>query len=507
MHFRSAGFSVAALALLALPSQANAAIQFASSGDGQFDAWRNAFADRAVQSGRNPQVVERLLTGIVPSLDVIAQDQNQPEFTRPPWEYVSQGVSATRIAKGIQLRQQYGETFAAIEAKYGVDGDVIAGIWAVETNFGTFPLRYNAVQSLATLASEGRRRAQFEGFLLALIEMVERGYVGPEELKSSWAGAMGQPQFMPDIYLQYAQDWSGDGRRDIWNDVGDVLASIAQYLAQRGWAKGQPVFSEVNLPPNFNYSLADEIARPLDAWRSIGIAPRDGIWPEQNMRLPAELWLPAGKEGPALLLFGNFQAIKAYNPSDRYALTVALLARGFAGRPLLQAPWPIDAGYLNRDEMIELQTLLASRGHSPGKIDGTFGTATRRAIRSYQLEKLLDADGYPTPDLLARLRGGAAPILAATGEDGQATQAPPPPRPEPPALKTRPTSSALLDYRGIRTLQRYLTQLGYRIGRADGSAGPKTRAAVRALETKLGYKPTGRLDAFILARAKKAAAR
>lgn len=501
MQFRTALLSIAALAVLAPAFEAKAAIEFASSGNGQFDAWRNAFADRAVQSGRDPAVVEQLLKGVTPSQEVIDQDQNQPEFTRPPWEYVTQGVSATRIAKGIQLRQQYADTFAAIEAKYGVDGDVIAAIWAVETNFGTYPLRYDAPQTLATLAYEGRRRAQFEGFLLALIEMVERGYAGPNELKSSWAGALGQPQFLPDVYLSYAQDWSGDGRRDIWNDVGDVLASIAQYLAQHNWVAGGPVFSEVSLPPDFNYGLADEIARPVDAWASIGVMPRDGAWSAQALRQPGELWLPAGKDGPALLLFGNFQVIKTYNPSDRYALTVALLARGFEGKQLLQAPWPIEAGYLNRDEMIELQTQLSARGHSPGKIDGTFGMATRRAIRSYQLENLLPADGYPTPSLLARIRG-LGPTLVADQSDDQAA---PPSRPAPPTLKTRPTSSGLLDYRGIRTLQRYLTQLGYKVGRADGSAGPRTRAAVRALEAKLGYKQTGRLDAFILGRAKKAA--
>lgn len=505
MQFRTAGFSIAALALMGAPLPANAAITFVSSGEPRFDAWRDAFADRAVLSGRDPAVIARLLAGVTPSQEVIERDQNQPEFTRPPWEYVTQGVSATRITRGIQLRQQYGETFAAIEAKYGVDGDILAAIWAVETNYGTYPLRYDAVQSLATLAYEGRRRAQFEGFLLALIEMVERGYAGPNELKSSWAGALGQPQFMPDIYLQYAQDWSGDGRRDIWNDVGDVLASIAQYLAQRGWIADQPVFSEVTLPPDFNYSLADEVARPVEAWASIGITARDGAWPTQSARLPAELWLPAGKDGPALLLFGNFQAIKAYNPSDRYALNVALLARGLEGKALLQAPWPVSAGYLTRDKLIELQTLLSMRGHSPGKIDGTFGTATRRAIRSYQLENLLPADGYPTPSLLLRIRGGSGPvILAVSGEPGAISSTPIPD--EKPALKSRPTSTRLLDYRGIRTLQLYLNQLGYKVGRADGSAGPKTRAAVRALEAKLGYRQTGRLDAFILARAKKAAA-
>ena len=386
-----------------------AAPVFASSGDAGFDAWRTAFAERAIAEGRSPVVVERLLSGLTPDPRVVELDRNQPEFVRPPWEYIDSTVSAARIAEGARLRAADQPLFQAIQARYGVDPDVLAGIWGVETNFGTFPLRYEAARSIATLAYEGRRRWQFEGFLLALLEMVEKGGLGPGELKSSWAGAMGQPQFMPDVYLRYAADFGGDGRRDIWTDRGDVLASIANYLKEKGWVSGGPALEEVRLPEGFDLSLADEIARPVSFWAALGAAPvGGGAFGQAQTGLFCELWLPAGKDGPALLLFPNFQVIKSYNPSDRYALAVALLARGFTGRPLLQTPWPRETGYLAREEVLELQQRLALLGHPSGEPDGMFGANTRRAIRSFQLQKGLPADGYPTPTLLASVQIGRA---------------------------------------------------------------------------------------------------
>ncbi len=202
------------------------AIVFATSGDAGFDAWRADFAARAVAQGRNRDVVTRLLSGISPDPRIIQQDQNQAEFVRPPWEYVNAAVSPARIQAGQLKRAENALLFGQIQEKYGVDADIIAGIWAVETNFGGITLRYDAAAALATLAYDQRRRGRFEGYLLSLMEMVERGYAGPTELKSSWAGAMGQPQFMPDMVLTTAVDWDGDGRRDIWANTGDVLASI-----------------------------------------------------------------------------------------------------------------------------------------------------------------------------------------------------------------------------------------------------------------------------------------
>lgn len=464
-------------------SQAQSAQSFAftPSGDSEFDAWRADFAERAAAAGRDRRVVQSLLEGVSPEPRVIQNDRNQAEFVRPVWDYIDRAVSADRLARGRQARADNASLFQAIEARYGVDPDIVAGIWAIETNFGTAPLPYDAPQAIATLAAEGRRRAAFEGYLMALIQMVERGYAGPAELKSSWAGALGQPQFMPDVYLRDAVDWNGDGKRNIWTDTGDVLASISNYLASRGWSPGDPVFEEVRLPRGFDYALADGSMRPVRDWLAFGVTRRDGsVWTGATADLSAQIFLPAGADGPALALFPNFAVIRSYNPSDRYALAVALLGRGFAGREGIQTAWPRAQGALQRGDFVELQTLLTQKGYAVGAVDGMFGANTRRAVRAYQQAEGLPADGWATKALLDRLRGAPKPDAAPSLADLQAA------------------SKALSKRADITALQTALNRLGYKIGAPNGKAGPRTRAAVSAFERSLGLEPTGQATRFIL---------
>jgi membrane-bound lytic murein transglycosylase B len=354
----------------------------------------------------------------------------------------------------------------------------------VETNFGAFPLSNDAPQAIATLAAEGRRRAQFEGYLLALIEMVERGYVGPNEMKSSWAGALGQPQFMPDIYLSTAVDWDGDGRRDIWTNTGDVLASIANYLAARGWRRGEPVYDEVYLPQDFDYALADGTARPISQWIALGARSTSGFnYTPPVMAMSASLFLPAGAQGPALLLFPNFGVIRTYNPSDRYALTVSLLARGFEGGSGLVRPWPVEIGSLDRDQLFELQAGLNKLGYNAGNPDGMFGANTRRAVRQFQQSINQPADGYPTPALLQRVNRQVGNIDRSAAQNSS------------PLLRTQTS---------VRELQNALIRLGKLRGRADGDAGPATRRAIEAFERSIDLEPSGRATVFVLQEARKA---
>ncbi len=473
------------------------AIVFATSGDAGFDAWRADFAARAVAQGRNRDVVTRLLSGISPDPRIIQQDQNQAEFVRPPWEYVNAAVSPARIQAGQLKRAENALLFGQIQEKYGVDADIIAGIWAVETNFGGITLRYDAAAALATLAYDQRRRGRFEGYLLSLMEMVERGYAGPTELKSSWAGAMGQPQFMPDMVLTTAVDWDGDGRRDIWANTGDVLASIANYLAQHGWKRAEPVFEEVSLPANFDYALADTNPRPLSEWAARGVARLNAPpWSPAEAAQQAQLYLPAGWQGPALLLFDNFQVIKTYNNSDRYALAVALLARGFKGQVGLVKPWPTQLGALQREDMIVLQQSLNRTGYNAGASDGMFGASTRRAVRAFQQANAMPADGYPTDALMEKVRA----------LDPQATPATPKPTAQAQMLVDQDEAKTL-NAAQIKLLQRNLNALGYRLGAPNGIAGPKTRAAIAAEEGKLNLPQTGRASTFILAQTRKRAAR
>lgn len=479
----------ASMAIACGPSavRAQAAPTFTTSGNAEFDAWRDDFAQRAVQRGRDPAVLSRLLSGVTPDASVIALDQRQPEFVSPVWDYVNNRVTARRIADGQALKAAIGPTLDAVEQRYGVPEGIILGIWGLESNYGGAALNYDAAAALATLAYEGRRRAQFEGYLLALTEMVERGLADTSELRSSWAGALGQPQFMPDVYLSTAVDWDNDGKRDIWNDRGDVAASIGNYLQNRGWQRGQPVFDEVRLPSSFNYALADGSTRSVADWSSLGIRKIDGTdFSGADLTLQSQLFLPAGANGPALLLHPNFSVIRRYNNSDRYALVVALLARAFDGRSGLVASWPVQTGSLDRDQTLELQTLLNSLGYDAGEADGQFGSNTRRAVRAFQVDRNLPADGFPTEALLEQVRARAGVSIN-----------PPmttPPAADPPAERT----PHALGTSGIRELQRLLNRQGYHAGRADGRIGPDTRDAIRRFERRHHMEVRGRATDVVL---------
>lgn len=486
-RFKVLGAALAAVLASSVPGAEaqQTTFAFTASGDAAFDAWRNNFAQRALAEGRNPATIQQLLGDLRPNPSVITQDQNQAEFVRPVWDYINRAVTPAKIAEGQRLRQLHAQLFTDIERRFGVDADIVAGIWAVETNYGTFPLPHDAPQAIATLAAEGRRRPQFEGYLLALIEMVEKGYVGPSEMKSSWAGALGQPQFMPDIYLSTAVDWDNDGKRDIWTNTGDTLASIANYLSARGWRRGEPVYDEVYLPQTFDYALADGMARPISQWVGMGARSTSGFqYSPQVMAMNATLFLPAGAQGPALLLFNNFAVIRAYNPSDRYALTVSLLARGYEGGSGLVKAWPVEIGSLQREELMQLQSALNKLGYNAGTPDGMFGASTRRAVRQYQQSISQPADGYPTPALLARVRAQTGDIDRSAAQNAS------------PLIRTKQST---------RELQTLLIRIGKLRGRADGDAGPATRRAIEAFERQLGLEPTGRPTVFILHEARKAA--
>jgi len=459
---------------------------FQSSGNAEFDAWRDDFARRAVGRGRDPAVLARLLSGINPDPRVIDLDQRQPEFVSPVWDYITNRVTERRITDGRALRAEIGSTLDAVSQQYGVPGGIILGIWGLESNYGEAALNWDAQVALATLAYEGRRRAQFETYLLALTEMVERGLADQQQLRSSWAGALGQPQFMPDVYLTTAVDWDNDGHRDIWNNRGDVAASIANYLADRGWRRDEPVFDEVRLPNDFDYALADGTQRSVADWSERGVARIDGAaWRGEHRNLQSQLFLPAGAQGPALLLHHNFGVIRRYNNSDRYAMVVALLGRALdGGSSQLTQSWPRQIGSLNRDQTLELQTLLNGLGFDAGTPDGLFGSGTRRAVRQFQSAQGLPADGFPTVNLLNTIRARAGVTVEAPREQR-----------EPRGLQAG----------GIRELQRLLNRLGYSAGAADGRIGERTRAAIRAFERAQNMEVRGRATDVVLEAARAAA--
>jgi membrane-bound lytic murein transglycosylase B len=369
-----------------------------------FEEWRSLLRSDAIAAGIDAGLFDRAFAGVTPDPKVIAADSNQPEFSRPVWEYLDGALSPIRVAQGRVLKAQHRPTLKAIRSAYAVDHEVLIAIWGMESNFGSNIGSNNVIRSLATLAYDGRRQAFWRSQLLAALQILQSGDSPSQKLVGSWAGAMGQTQFMPTTFNQYAVDFDGDGRRDLWHSTADALASAAHYLHNSGWDNGQPWGFEVTLPSSFDYALADpEVRRSLEQWRALGIKavnPVDAR--EDNL---ASLFLPAGHRGPAFLLLNNFRSILKYNNSTAYALAIGLLSDALDGEPGVQAAWPRSDRQLGRSERIELQERLASIGLEPGPADGIIGANTRKAVRTYQLRLGHPADGYPSYELLQQLRG------------------------------------------------------------------------------------------------------
>ena len=371
-----------------------------------FAQWQDSFRQQALQAGINAGVFDRAFEGVTPDMDVIKADRSQPEFTRPVWEYLDGALSPVRVRKGKALLGENAELLGRIEQRYGVDRQVLVSVWGMESNFGSFQGNKSVIRSLATLAYEGRRPAFAHDQLLAALEILQNGDIQPEAMRGSWAGAMGQTQFIPTTYKTHAVDFDGDGRRDIWNSTADALASTAHYLESSGWKRGQPWGFEVQTPAGFDYWLADGTQRKtISEWLQLGLKlPAGTRLPDGSNQLSAALLLPAGARGPAFLVLDNFRAILKYNNSSSYALAVSLLGDRFSNWGYIAGAWPKDDLPLSRSERMELQSLLNANGHEAGNADGIIGANTRKAIRTAQHALGWPADGYPTHKLLESLR-------------------------------------------------------------------------------------------------------
>ncbi|WPC04536.1 lytic murein transglycosylase [Pseudomonas benzenivorans] len=368
-----------------------------------FDEWRSLLRSDAIAAGIDAGLFDRAFAGVTLDPKVIAADNNQPEFSRPIWDYIDGALSTARVAQGRLLKAQHRPTLKAIRSAYAVDHEVLIAIWGMESNFGSNIGSNNVIRSLATLAYDGRRQVFWRSQLLAALQILQAGDSTTQQLIGSWAGAMGQTQFMPTTFNQYAVDFDGDGRRDLWRSAPDALASAANYLHDSGWDNGQPWGFEVRLPSPFDYALADpEVRLSLTQWRALGIEPVNPVDArEDNM---ASLFLPAGHRGPAFLLLNNFRSILKYNNSTAYALAIGLLSDALDGQPGVQAAWPRSDRQLGRSERVELQALLTQNGFEPGPADGIIGANTRKAVRAFQQRLGQPADGYPSYELLQQLR-------------------------------------------------------------------------------------------------------
>ena len=376
------------------------------AGEMSFDTWLADFMVRAQGAGLSQQLLERELGGVTPDPRVISLDGRQPEFSKPVGDYIKGVISDDRVAVGRAKRQDLA-FLPGVESRYGVPRDILLAVWAMESAFGKIQGNFDVVRSMASLAADGRRRAWAEGELIAALKIIESGEVTRAQLKGSWAGAMGQTQFLPSNYRATAVDNDGDGRRDIWGSDSDSLASAANLLAKGGWKPGVGWAREVILPAGFDYSLA-EGPRELPAWWAAkGVKRADGLpWTPADAAAVAGLILPAGANGPAFLALPNHYAIRTYNNSTAYALGIGLLADRFGGGESLVTPWPYEQPLSLADRMAA-QIALSRLGFDPGPADGVVGAGTRKALRAWQLDRGLPADGYLSMDMLARLKGQA----------------------------------------------------------------------------------------------------
>lgn len=374
-----------------------------------FDAWAAQFYPKAILDGVPPDVLDRELRGLTPDPRVVRLDNRQPEFSKPLSDYIKGVVTDGRVAIG---RRKLAELAAldAIEQRFGPPREILAGVWAMESGFGAIQGDYDVIRSLATLAAhEPRRRAFAETELIAALKIIASGEAVRGQLKGSWAGAMGQTQFIPSSYRAAAVDGDGDGRRDIWGSSADALASAANLLAKGGWVVGQSWAREVTVPPDFDFSLSETARETPDEWAEKGVRRADGLpWSAADRTAEAQLIAPTGASGPVFLLFPNHFAIRKYNNSLAYALGVGLLADRFAGEDGLVRPWPQETPLLLLDRMTA-QRALTTLGFSPGAPDGVVGLGTRAALRAWQKANGLTADGYLSKDMIQRLKAAAGP--------------------------------------------------------------------------------------------------
>jgi lytic murein transglycosylase len=355
-------------------------------------------------------VVVQVLDGIIPVTETVQAQSfdNQAEFVKPIWDYAKSAVSPTRITNGQARLAANVDTFNAIEAAYAPPREILAAVWGMESAYGAVIGNEDAPRVLASQAAVGRRKDFNESELIAVMKLIEDGAATRDQFrKASWAGAIGQTQFMPSSILTYGRDYDGDGHKDLWANQGGALASAANYLNAFGWKKGQPWAVEAVIPAGFDYSYGDGRKFTVAAWKAIGITPVMPATFTDTDVLNAELFLPAGSYGPAFLLFDNFYVIKKYNNADSYALAIGLLADRLAGRPDLSRPWPTDIQMLTQQQAKDLQTGLNTLGFSAGTVDGIIGRGTRGALQKFQKSKNLVADGFPTVAMLTAVMDAA----------------------------------------------------------------------------------------------------
>jgi lytic murein transglycosylase len=362
-----------------------------------FDECVSRLEARAINQGIDQALVGRVVHGQSVDESVLAFLDAQPEFITSPWDYLAGLVDDERIRDGKERLTRNSAVLKKIYELYGVDPAVVVAVWGVESDYGRSMGKRSLAQSLVTLACGPRRQDYFAGELMALLKIMQSGDIQPPDYTGSWAGAFGQTQFMPSVYLAMAVDMDGDGRRDLVHSTADALASTAHYLQAHGWQKDVIWGVEVQLPADYNGPEGRRAKAPLKTWMARGLRLRDGrALSDSKLRgHDVALILPAGAQGPAFLATSNFDAIFSYNASISYALAIAHLADRLRGGGAFVTPWPTEDLGLSRIQRRELQDLLTQRGYDVGASDGVIGAKTREAIAREQSRLGLTPDGHP----------------------------------------------------------------------------------------------------------------
>jgi lytic murein transglycosylase len=380
-----------------------------------FERFLSDLKQQAVAAGVSQRALAEASPYLVYDQGIVNRDRGQRVFGQMFTEFAGRMAAPFRMQQGQAHIKTYASAFARAEKEYGVPPAVIAAFWGLESDFGANMGNLPTLRSLVSLAYDCRRSEMFAGETIAALKIIDRGDLEPDEMIGSWAGELGQTQFLPTHYFNYAVDYDGDGRRNLLRSPEDVIGSTANYIANGlKWRRGEPWLQEVRTPQELPWDQADlTIQLPRSKWAQLGVTYPDGK-PLSNDELPSSLLLPMGRMGPAFLAYPNFAAYTEWNNSLIYSTTAGYLATRIAGAPPMRRPsGPI--AQLPFREIRELQQLLVRAGFTVGKVDGVLGQQSRSAIKAMQIRYGLPADSWPTAELLARMRGGprAQPAAAA----------------------------------------------------------------------------------------------
>jgi lytic murein transglycosylase len=370
-----------------------------------FDSWMRDFRREAAAEGISPRVISSVLDGMTPDQSVISRDRRQGFFAQSFLDFSAKLATPNRVTNGRAQIERNRATFDRAVKQYGVAPSVITGFWALESDFGAGMGKLPIMRSLVTLAYDCRRGPMFRDELKAALQIIQRGDMTVDTMIGSWAGEIGQTQFLPTRYLEHAIDYDGDGRPNLFSNATDIIGTTANYMAHLGWRPNEPWLEEVRVPAQMPWDQSDlTIKHPRSKWGEWGVTLADGS-PLPADAMAASLILPMGRFGPAFLAYPNFDVYLQWNQSLNYAVTAAYLATRIDGAP------PMRKGRegiqtLSIDEAKDLQRMLTARGFDVGEIDGLIGLKSRQAIKAMQLKYNLPADSYPTHELLAAMHGG-----------------------------------------------------------------------------------------------------